>query len=250
VQRLYAAIDPYLFERAGLAVALDALVDEKNRAFSSLGRFATLQIVGETARIAALSGRLIFAVTSHALEHIANDCAAGKTRLPQLTLELHIKQAHALLQIHGKNRATLQAAHHALTADFIQRIEAAQGELWLNAANPVDIALNLLVPLEITPDSGFQNTVCGHDSTPLSQSISPPTLSDRERQVLLGIIHGLTMREISERLFLSKSSVETYRRRIYEKLDLKSKSELVAYAIRNQLFNERVIWEVAQQEKT
>lgn len=44
-------------------------------------------------------------------------------------------------------------------------------------------------------------------------------LSDREKQVLIGIIHGYNMRQIGEKLFLSKSTVETYKRRVFEKLN-------------------------------
>jgi two-component system response regulator NreC len=64
----------------------------------------------------------------------------------------------------------------------------------------------------------------------------PECLSEREKQVLRLIAHGYSYREISEALHISASTAETYKCRIAEKLELSKKSELVAYAIRQQIF--------------
>jgi len=61
------------------------------------------------------------------------------------------------------------------------------------------------------------------------------SLSDREKEVLRLVALGDTNREIAERLFLSVRTVETYRARIMEKLNLKSRGELVRYALRKGL---------------
>ncbi|MEM5768761.1 MAG: helix-turn-helix transcriptional regulator, partial [Bacillota bacterium] len=63
-------------------------------------------------------------------------------------------------------------------------------------------------------------------------------LSEREKQVLIGIIHGYNMRQIGEKLFLSKSTIETYKKRVFEKLGFTSKADMVAYAIKHQLYKE------------
>ncbi len=62
-------------------------------------------------------------------------------------------------------------------------------------------------------------------------------LSERERDVLARIARGQTQREIAEALGLSIKTVETYRSRIAEKLDLFSRSEMVAFAIENGLLS-------------
>jgi two-component system response regulator NreC len=56
-------------------------------------------------------------------------------------------------------------------------------------------------------------------------------LSDREREVLKLIALGHTAGEIAEKLVLSPKSVETYRTRIMQKLDLHTRSALVHYAL-------------------
>jgi two-component system invasion response regulator UvrY len=60
-------------------------------------------------------------------------------------------------------------------------------------------------------------------------------LSDREMQVLVRLARGGTTREVSEELSLSLSTVETYRSRILEKLNLRNNSDLTRFAIRRGL---------------
>jgi len=62
-----------------------------------------------------------------------------------------------------------------------------------------------------------------------------PVLSHREEQVLLLIASGYSYQEIADRIFVSVKTVETYRARIMEKLELKSRAELVQYAINSGL---------------
>ena len=61
-------------------------------------------------------------------------------------------------------------------------------------------------------------------------------LSDREFQVLRLISAGKTARQIGEELSLSPKTVATYRGRICEKLQLRTAAELVAFAVRQRLF--------------
>ena len=56
-------------------------------------------------------------------------------------------------------------------------------------------------------------------------------LSDRELEVFQLIGKGFGTRQISERLFLSIKTIETYRAHIKEKLNLKDAAELLQYAI-------------------
>jgi two-component system response regulator NreC len=56
-------------------------------------------------------------------------------------------------------------------------------------------------------------------------------LSQREREVLRLVALGYTNRQIADRLFLSVKTVETYRARVMEKLNLRSRSALVRYAL-------------------
>jgi DNA-binding NarL/FixJ family response regulator len=56
-------------------------------------------------------------------------------------------------------------------------------------------------------------------------------LSAREREVLTLLAQGYTNQEIADKLFLSVKTIETYRARIADKLGLRSRAELVRYAL-------------------
>jgi len=60
-------------------------------------------------------------------------------------------------------------------------------------------------------------------------------LSEREFQVFTKLAQGKTLKDISSELCLSDSSVRTYKKRIMEKLNLGSLSDLIRFAIRNNL---------------
>ncbi len=65
----------------------------------------------------------------------------------------------------------------------------------------------------------------------------PPheTLSDREFQVMRMVAAGKKISEIAEELSLSISTVNTYRTRILEKMQMETNIELTRYAIENHL---------------
>lgn len=60
-------------------------------------------------------------------------------------------------------------------------------------------------------------------------------LSDREREVLIMTALGYSSKEMGEMLFISPKTVDTYRQRVMEKLQLERRAELVQYALKNQL---------------
>lgn len=62
-------------------------------------------------------------------------------------------------------------------------------------------------------------------------------LSDREFEVMILIASGKSTSEIAETLFLSGSTVHTYRDRLMKKLGLNGIAELVRYAVVNGLVN-------------
>jgi two-component system response regulator NreC len=58
-----------------------------------------------------------------------------------------------------------------------------------------------------------------------------PQLTGREREVMARVAEGYTNSQIAEELRLGVKSVETYRARVMEKLGLKSRSDLVRFAL-------------------
>lgn len=56
-------------------------------------------------------------------------------------------------------------------------------------------------------------------------------LSDRELQVLSLVAHGYTSAEIAKQIFVGVKTVETYRSRSAEKLGLRTRSEVIRFAV-------------------
>ena len=71
-----------------------------------------------------------------------------------------------------------------------------------------------------------------------TKNLSPlDSLSTREIQVLRCLALGQTNREIAEAYCLSVKTVDTYRSRVLNKLNLRNNADLSRFAIQNQLIN-------------
>ena len=108
----------------------------------------------------------------------------------------------------------------AIDTELFQAIEnVAAGRLHLNEKSAKSLLSMLLVERQ--------------------QVVAPPmaaVLSPREQEVLRWYAHGFSLREIGEQLGLSVKTVDTYKTRIMEKLGFQKKSELIAYAAKQGLF--------------
>ncbi len=68
-----------------------------------------------------------------------------------------------------------------------------------------------------------------------TQKLPHEMLSNREYKVMIMITSGKSIKDIAEEIYLSASTVSTYRARILKKLKLKTTSDLIHYAINNNL---------------
>jgi DNA-binding NarL/FixJ family response regulator len=74
--------------------------------------------------------------------------------------------------------------------------------------------------------------------TLISAEPRPPareTLSARESSVLRGVLEGLSNKEIGSRIGLTESSVKAVLQKLFEKAGVRSRSQLVRYAIEKQI---------------
>jgi DNA-binding NarL/FixJ family response regulator len=60
-------------------------------------------------------------------------------------------------------------------------------------------------------------------------------LSNRELEVLQLIVDGYTNMEIADKLFISNRTVDTHRRNLLQKLNVRNTAELVKFALKNGL---------------
>lgn len=100
-------------------------------------------------------------------------------------------------------------------AELIEAVfAAAAGKRYLSAqiANSIDLA-----EMDVAPLSPVER------------------LSAREREVLQLTVSGLTSAEIARKLFLSPKTVDTYRSRIMEKLEVPDYTALVRFAVEHAL---------------
>jgi two-component system, NarL family, invasion response regulator UvrY len=136
-----------------------------------------------------------------------------KPNLPFLILSIHPEEQYAL-------RVLKAGASGYLSKDM------APDEL-VNAVQKV-----LLGKKYITASIAEKLTsVFNQDSGKLPHE----SLSDREFDVLKLLAAGKSVSEIAESLFLSATTVSTYRARIITKMGLKNNAELTLYAIENKL---------------
>jgi two-component system, NarL family, response regulator NreC len=83
-------------------------------------------------------------------------------------------------------------------------------------------------------DPTFAGSLLRRSARPFAdpRTLDGSPLSDREEQVLRLVAWGESNKEIAERLGISTKTVETYKARIQDKLGLRSRTEMVRYALR------------------
>jgi two-component system invasion response regulator UvrY len=133
-------------------------------------------------------------------------------RLPVLVLSMHpVEYAVRVLKVGAAGYIQKESASAELI-DAIRKV--VRGGKYVGSA----IAEQLAVDLETPTDKPL------HDQ-----------LSDREYEILRLIASGKTVSTIGEELSLSVKTVSSYRRRILDKMNMKTNAELIRYAIKASL---------------
>lgn len=98
--------------------------------------------------------------------------------------------------------------------------------------NKYDESISIFDDLEILSKkiAGLVNVASGEEEID-----SQDALSQREREIVICVVKGMTNKEIAEKLFLSIHTVITHRRNISKKLQIHSAAGLTIYAIVNKL---------------
>ncbi len=144
---------------------------------------------------------------------LIKDAKALSIDLPMLVLSMHEESLYAARALRAGAAGYItkhQTADEVLLA--IRRVLA--GEIYLS---PVMTA-KLLKGLTVTEASNIARSV--------------DDLTDRELEVLALIGRGYTTHQIADTLQLGAATVDTYRARIKQKLDLRNATELQHFAVR------------------
>lgn len=144
---------------------------------------------------------------------ILKDLKILKPKLPVLIMTMHDEQRFALRTI--KAGASGYLNKDQSSAELIKAIrKVASGGKYLTPAVAEKLADQYS---DENSDSPVEN------------------LSDREFEVLRLMASGLTQVQIADKLCLSLSTINTYRSRLLEKLNLSSNAQLIHFAITNNL---------------
>ena len=182
-----------------------------------------IQIVGESANGAALLQLLQHQPCDVLLLDITMPGQNGLT----LVKEVHSKWpgiAVVILSMHPER----QYAARALRAGAVGYVTKDGAPEQLIAAARAAAAGRRYVSPSLASVLAYQS---GGDQGRLPHE----SLSDREFEVLVRIGAGRTVGEIADELFLSVSTVSTYRTRILTKLGLATTTELIRYVVTNNL---------------
>ncbi len=115
--------------------------------------------------------------------------------------------------------------------------EIYNNEEWLE--NHARIENDMFIPAIRSLERRYrQDDVAAKISRMISQGAdSNDALSDREKDVIISLVQGMTNKEIAEHLFISINTVITHRRNIARKLQIHSPAGLTIYAIVNKLID-------------
>ena len=138
-------------------------------------------------------------------------------RLPILVFSMHKEEQYALsaLKAGASGYLTKDGAFEELVS-AIRKVLA--GEIYMSAPIAQALAVDLLKP---PARSGLNQ------------------LSERELNILIMIARGLSLVAIATELHLSPKTVSTYKARIVKKLGVANNSELVRFALENNLVSDR-----------
>ena len=122
-------------------------------------------------------------------------------------------------------------ANNQLTATLY---DIYNNEEWLS--NHSNVEEVLFVPaIRILEQKLKSDDVSARISSLISNADSKESISEREKEIIVCLVQGMSNKEIAAKLFISVNTVITHRRNIVRKLQIHSLAGLTIYAIANNL---------------
>lgn len=128
-------------------------------------------------------------------------------------------------------------ANNQLTATLY---DIYNNEEWLlNHSNVEEI---LFVPaIRLLEQKVKEDDVSTRLSNMIKNAESTESVSEREKEIIICLVQGLSNKEIAAQLFISVNTVITHRRNISRKLQIRSLAGLTIYAIANNLIDSKCL---------
>lgn len=147
--------------------------------------------------------------------------------------------AEQLARHHPDVRIVALTAHpDAALLHLLLRAGAAGYVLKLSPAAELCQAIRAVMAGRVHIDARMRRYVAAPPEEQADPASPGGALSDREREVLRLIALGYTHAEIARRIGVSVKTVETYRSRIADKLGLRTRAEMVRFALSRGLLEE------------
>lgn len=217
---------------------------------SLAGRAVTSREPGvhHSAPVRTVSLQPMFVTNRTTLEEIDNHLANAETRIVVITIEKGNKHGEAVVQHIGSNYSDVRvvlvcegSAQDILAMAFKPGVWACVSrqssvETLREAIDTVATGVRYVAPELVSNRAHIGQT--GSERVEQSSQIQAfgdqeenTQLTRRERQVLTLIAQGRPRREIAELLKVSPRTIDAYRARLLQKLNLDSSVQLVKYAI-------------------
>jgi DNA-binding CsgD family transcriptional regulator len=217
LERTLARIDPISTSAVPLlALLVDVhlaagAIEDAKQAMASLEKSATHQDVPYLIAVRAFARGRLAAASGDPAARAWFRVAVDEFGQAQLPLESARSQLAFATAVADESPNVARAEAKAALDCFVR----------LQAARDIDAAAALLrsLGLRITP----------------GRRTGPSPLTSREAEVLELLGHGLSNPEIAERLFISRKTAEHHVANVLSKLNLRTRSEAAAYAVRTKL---------------
>ncbi len=145
----------------------------------------------------------------------AKEILAEKPNLPILMVSMYFTKEHVMDAVRVKVKGFVSKG--ARSDEMIEAIRAlSEGKTWFKGTIAEFIAEEAL-------SSNNKKKLVGN------------LLTDREQELIAYFANGMKSAEIAEHFHLSKRTVEVHKSNIFKKLRVRNNSELVRYAVRNNL---------------
>lgn len=207
--------DDHTVVRDGLRVLLEAHPDLKVIGDASDGREAVRQVIQCRPDVAIMDINMPELNGIEATEQIRQSCPATQV----IILSMYGTRKHIARALQAGARGyLLKAASGSEVVTAVRTVQAGHRYLSQEASDQVI-------------DDYVGRCQTNEIEDPLAR------LSPREREVLQLVVEGKSSAEIAEILFLSPATVDTYRSRLMQKLDLNDLPSLVKFAIQHGLIS-------------
>ena len=156
-----------------------------------------------------------------------------------LVLDLSMPRVDGVVAAERIRKAVPRVKVVALTLHaepaYVQRLLQAGASAYVLKRSPTDElvkAIRLAAQGATYVDAALTESLASIvRAIPTDSPAAVTTLSKREREVLICIARGLSNKEIAASLRVSVKTIETYKARVSAKLGLRSRAEIVSFAI-------------------